>query len=220
GLALHSLAQAAALVTLDTWPEGLGLLLVLASVLLTRALHLDGLADWADSLGGNDRAARLAIMKDPHTGTFGTVALVAVLLAKWIAFTRLASSDTTLWIAAAFVASRTVQVQLAVRLPYARPEGGTGAPFVQGARSRHLAAAVFWAAVLLALLLGPAGLAALAAAAIVGAAFSTSCRRHVGGVTGDLLGAGSEISETLLLLAFATLGPHLPALTGWSLLLR
>ncbi|RPI76678.1 MAG: adenosylcobinamide-GDP ribazoletransferase [Desulfobacteraceae bacterium] len=80
------------------WPEGNALLLVLFQIILTRGLHLDGLADWADSWGGRDRQHRLAIMKDSRIGSFGVLALVATLLAKYIFFLRLVASGTFVWV--------------------------------------------------------------------------------------------------------------------------
>ncbi|HEY3323265.1 MAG TPA: adenosylcobinamide-GDP ribazoletransferase [Planctomycetota bacterium] len=60
---------------------------------LTRSLHLDGLADCVDGLGGSyTREGRLKIMKDPHIGTFGVVAVVCALLLKYSALTVLANS--------------------------------------------------------------------------------------------------------------------------------
>ena len=66
---LYLLALIASSVTDGRWPEGVAAILLLAAVVLTRGLHLDGLADWADAFGGGqDRDHTLAIMKDPGTG--------------------------------------------------------------------------------------------------------------------------------------------------------
>ena len=104
---------------------------VAASVFLTRGLHLDGLADCADAFwGGWDRERILAIMKDSALGTFGTIALVLVLLAKWCSIAALIDSGALNWIIIAMTVSRAVQVDLATGHDYARPEGGTGARFI------------------------------------------------------------------------------------------
>jgi len=205
--------------TAGSWPGGAAFIALLAGVVLTGGLHLDGLSDWADGLGGQgDRNRILAIMKDSRTGAFGVMALGLAFLGQWIALSRLTSLGLAHWIIAALVISRAVQVELAVRLPYARPEGGTGASFVEGARPGHR----LWAwgqALLLAVgLLGPLGAAAVLLGWLGGLVFGSWCRARVGGITGDLLGAGSVLTESLLLLACAVAGEPLLRYGGWAFL--
>jgi len=87
GGVLGSLFAALALVTNELsgghWPGGAAAAALAGGIVLTRAIHLDGLADWADGFGGGgDRKKTLAIMKDSATGVFGVTAIVAVLLIK------------------------------------------------------------------------------------------------------------------------------------------
>jgi adenosylcobinamide-GDP ribazoletransferase len=195
---------------------GTGALMLLASIVSTRSLHLDGLADLADAVGGGwDRARRLEIMKDTHLGVFGGVAVIIILLFKWLAFTRLVAIGGTVWIILVLMISRTMQVHLAVRLDYARPEGGTAASIVHQATGYHFAAA-FMTTVVAALVFGPLGVAALAAAEIITWAYGAWCRKNIGGITGDLLGAGNEIVEVVLLFMTASLGNKLAVYTGWG----
>jgi len=189
-------------------PRILAVAVVIGGALLTRGLHLDGLADWADAYwGGWTPERRLEIMKDSSLGTFGTVALVLLLLAKWAALCTLLESAEPVWIILACVISRSIQVDLAASHDYARPEGGTGAAFIKEASSNHQWIALTTALVFV-LALGTFSLRHLAIALAAwgaGRLFGASCRKHFGGVTGDLLGAGSELGETLvLLLAAAT----------------
>ena len=188
------------------WPNGVAAAVLLGGVVITGALHLDGLADWADSFGGKNKQAALAIMKDSRTGAFGVIALVLVLLVKWVSLVRLIESDAFVWIVVAYIVSRTMQVELAVSLPYARAEGGTGASIVQGARRSHRIWALISALIMLVVLGGQAGVLALGAGWAVCRGFGWWCRRRLGGMTGDLLGAGSEIVETLILVIFAGAG--------------
>ncbi|MBT3350101.1 MAG: adenosylcobinamide-GDP ribazoletransferase [Nitrospinaceae bacterium] len=198
------------------WPGGAAAVVVVAGIILTGALHLDGLADWADGFGGGrDREKTLAIMKDSSTGAFGAVALISVLLLKWVALSRLADSGTQLWIIVACVISRTMMVELAVWLPYARTEGGTGATIVEGAKKWHRYLVLLLALAILTAFAGAAGAQALVAGWLVCRGFGYLCLRRVGGVTGDLLGAGSEIVETLILVLAALPGRELPQLSGW-----
>ncbi len=203
GLCLFGICQLAEVVGLAVWPELVGLDVVVMGAVLTRGLHLDGLADWADGFASmTDKEQTLAIMKDPRLGTFGVLALVGVLLAKWIAVVRLVTLDSTVWIIAAYVVARVIQVELAYSLPYARINGGTGASFVGGAQRRHRLLAWLLGLAILAGL-GPYGLLALVPGLVVVLILGYWFKRRLGGVTGDLLGASSELGETVVLLFLA-----------------
>ena len=182
------------------------------TALLTRGLHLDGLADTADALGGGrTRERRLEIMKDPHVGAFGVIAVSTCLLLKAAALSEIASfgHGQFLWIAVPFVISRTVMVEIAVLLPYARAEGGTASPFVRNSRPVHLIGALVVAAGVCFALSGYAGLLALLAGLVASGLLILWMRDVFGGVTGDLLGMANEVIETSLLLAVAAANPLL-----------
>jgi adenosylcobinamide-GDP ribazoletransferase len=202
------------------WPMGIAALMLLVNIISTRALHLDGLADFADALGGGwDKAKRLEVMKDTRLGVFGGVAVIIALLCKWLAFSRLVSVGSTAWVILLCMIARTMQVHLAVRLDYARAEGGTASTFVQGASGYHCGAA-YIVTLVVALFFGPFGMAALAVAAIITWVYGVWCRKNIGGITGDLLGAGNEIIEVTLLLVAAILGKLLMVYTGWNWVLN
>lgn len=189
------------------WPEGTAALLVLVGIVLTRGLHLDGLSDWADGFwASRDRDRILEIMKDSAVGTFGTLALIIVLMIKWVSLARLITSDRAVWIVAAYIVSRTIQVDLAATSLYARPGGGTAAGFVDGARFRHRAVSLVLAVILLAAVCGPTGIAALVPAWLIGRALGMWSRKRIGGTTGDVLGAASELAETVILFVCASMG--------------
>ncbi len=182
------------------WPEAAAFLLLLAGIALTRGLHLDGLADCADGfLGGHNRERVLEIMKDSLLGTFGVVALITLLLAKWIFLVRLLENGRELWLVAALVISRVLMVDLSVRLPYAR-KSGTASDFVKGATWRHWLLNFLPAAIILYLLLGWLGPVVLGGGWAFSLLFGHMSRRRIGGITGDLLGACCELSETAILL--------------------
>lgn len=200
GYALFGLATGADRLLGGTWPEAVGVAVLLGGALSTGGLHLDGVADWADGFfGARGRERTLEVMKDVRVGAFGVTALVSVLLAKWVCLTRLAAGDSLLWIAMAAVVARTAAVALAVALPYARAGGGTGAPFVRDARARHLVLALAAAAGILFLAGRLAGLAALGAGLALAIPLGLWFRIRVRGVTGDLLGATIEITEVAVL---------------------
>jgi adenosylcobinamide-GDP ribazoletransferase len=192
-----------------TPPAVAAVAVVTAGVLLTRGLHLDGLADWADAIwGGWTPQRRLEIMKDSSLGTFGTLALVLVLLARFAAIAALIERGQPAWIILACIIARTAQVDLAACFPYARPEGGTGAAFITQASREHRRTALL-TALAFTLIIGLSCLSslnplALALIALIAArAFGHSCKRNIGGITGDTLGAASELCETLVLLLAA-----------------
>lgn len=185
------------------WFLGAGAIAAVAAVFLTRGLHIDGLADVADALGARGNIERrLAIMKDPHTGAFGVIAIVADILLKTVALTRIAPSGQWALAVVPFIASRCAQALVAVTLPYARREGGTAQAFVQQSRGIHLALALVVAAACAA----PAGLPGLILLAVgfVSASLVRLWIKHTfGGVTGDLIGATNEVVETGLLVFLA-----------------
>ncbi len=172
-------------------------------VLLTGALHLDGLADTTDAwVGGHgDRERMLAIMKDPYLGPMGAAAVFLVLIAKFAALTALPGGAMLLL---ASVAARTLIVALFLTTPYVR-SGGLGESMASGLPESNARYVLIGAAALALLLFGAAGIVAV----VVGAAwlllFRARIMARVGGTTGDTTGAMVEIGEALILIAL-TLG--------------
>ncbi|NTU93448.1 MAG: adenosylcobinamide-GDP ribazoletransferase [Chlorobiaceae bacterium] len=181
------------------WPELAAFLAVAGGVLLTGGLHADGLADLADGFfGGRTRESSLRIMKDPNVGSFGAIALVLLFLFKWIALQRLLHIGSYGPIASGVVLARMAQVVLAERLPYARPGSGTAKAFVDGAGLTHLLTAAVSASLLVLLLMrfDPLDTLILVVAALGSAgALGLLAMKKIGGVTGDVLGAVSEMTE-------------------------
>ena len=178
-------------------PLAAGALAVALAALVTGAFHLDALADTADALGGDSRARALEIMRDHAVGAFGATALVLVLVLDAAVLGGLGGQgEATSAGLAAGALGRAAILPLAA-LPPARP----GAEHVlAGTRARAAPVGVALAAAL-AVPAGAAGLAAAAAAAAVTAALALLYRAWLGGVTGDLLGAGAKLAETAALVA-------------------
>lgn len=189
------------------WPAAqAGMILVVGSW-VTGFLHLDGLADAADGLlGGRDRESILRILRDHCVGAFGAVALILILLAKWICLTRLTQGHALAWLPVAWMAARSVQVELTVTMSYARNEPGKAGPFVQDACLTHRLWA--WGTTVLAtvILRGPIGLGVLVLAWVGARLLGCTYQRRIQGVTGDLLGAASELIETGVLFAGGLIG--------------
>ena len=180
-------------------------LALVTGVVLTGALHLDGLADTFDGLlGGDTPKRRLEIMKDPSIGVFGVAVVVLVLIAKWGGLSSLPEAYGWAAIAVAAMSGRFAAVASMAIFRYERSQG-LGTPFVGASRVAYLAAAVF-AAALAFVLAGPFGLAALGCATVIGLAVSVfAARRLDGGVTGDVYGAAIELAEVSALLAFVAM---------------
>ena len=201
--------------------------LVIALAVLTRGLHLDGLADTFDALGSYAGAERaLSIMRSPEAGPLAVTAIAAVLLADAAALSELVARHAWLPIALGVAVGRLgILLCCARHVPAARPDG-LGA-LVAGPVAPPVAAA--WAVALIAIggiassagLGSPAtgwggsvaggsvggwlrpGVAVLLAAGLVLLLVRHAVRRF-GGVTGDVLGAGCEIGTAVALLVLST----------------
>ncbi len=173
-----------------------------AGLLATGAFHEDGLADAADGLvGGQDRSAVLRIMRDSRIGSYGALALIAVLGLKATTLAGLGAAAPVALIAGHTI-SRLAPVLVIANMDYAREEGSKfTAPVVD---QRGLWIAGCTAAVLaigLAVWLGPGAMVTgLGVAGICGWLFVRLCQRRIQGYTGDCLGAVQQICEAGLYL--------------------
>jgi adenosylcobinamide-GDP ribazoletransferase len=184
---------------LDDGPAAV--LLVGAWALATGAIHLDGLADAADALGGGDRERRLAIMRDSQIGSFGALALVLVVVLKVALVASVLARGHHLWLIAIPPAGRVAASALSATLPYAREQGSAAALVSGGRRVERLAVALATALVVALACARLRGLLAVAAAVLVALAIGRLAHQRIGGVTGDVLGATIELAECAALLA-------------------
>lgn len=200
---------AGALAMLCGLPEQAAALIALGTgVLATGALHEDGLADSADACGGRDPAQRLAIMKDSRIGSFGVVALIIVMGLRGVLIAQIATAGPMILIAslaAIGAASRAGLPLMLATQPAARPDG-LGLAAAQGGTRQGAAIATLVGAATLTV--APGGLAAAVCGALVLAvlaACARSARKHLGGITGDVLGTAQMLTETALLAAFVAI---------------
>ncbi len=211
GLVLSGALVAALWLGRDLPPLPAAALAVSLLALLTRGIHLDGLADTADGLGsGRPRAEALAVMRKGDVGPFGVVTVVLVLLLQVSALADLLGRDG--WgpsLTLALVTSRLALPLACSRgVPAARAEG-LGS-MVAGTVPRPglvLSALLAAAAVSAVTFLAPAGHdgpVRLAVAVVVPLLLDVllvlRCVHRLGGVTGDVLGACVELAFTASLL--------------------
>jgi adenosylcobinamide-GDP ribazoletransferase len=185
--------------TVDPWLGALAALVT--GVLITGALHLDGLADLSDALGAAHRSSErfVVVLRDPHVGTYGVVAIVLVCAAKLILFmlaAKLAVSLIALTLTAAW--ARYGAVIWSQILPPLTP--GTAAQFAQRNEPMPL---VVWAAGLVAASLWFAPVLVFAAP-IALAGWWLFLRLRLGAMSGDGLGAGIELVEIVVLVALVS----------------
>ncbi len=201
----------ALLVSLPAWalsdllpPAILAALVLSALVVLTGALHEDGLADTADGLwGGWEPARRLEIMKDSQIGSYGVIALVLSLLLRWMGLTAVIEMDLLLpALIAVAMLSRAGMVAVMTALPNAR-DGGLSKR-VGRPDGRAAGLAVLLAGAIALLSCGGAAVLLILAVAMAALAVGAVAKAKIGGQTGDILGATQQISETLSLLILAS----------------
>jgi len=179
-------------------------LLLTVWVLLSGALHLDGLADSADAwLGGfGDRERTLTIMKDPRSGPIAVVTLVLVLLLKFAALLALIEQQHALALIIVPLLGRSALLGLFLTTPYVRA-GGLGqalADHLPRSAGKQVLAVSGLACVLIA---GLSGFFAVVLAVVLFAWLRRIMLRRLGGTTGDTAGALLELLEVAMLVGLA-----------------
>jgi adenosylcobinamide-GDP ribazoletransferase len=212
GLCVGAAGAVALCVSSMVFPPAVAVGLSMAATLLfTGGFHEDGLADTFDALGGAvSRERALAIMKDSRIGSYGSLALLVVLGLKAATLTALPLALAVPALLLAHTASRAAAVWLIRVLPYAGDvEHAKAKPLAQRVSLAGSVVASAWVALLCAglTLFSPSHVPLVALSLLllaVGALWSAAwLRRRLGGYTGDALGATQQITELLVLLAWA-----------------
>lgn len=175
---------------------------IAVGAVLTGGIHLDGLADTADGLfGARDVAARLAIMRDPRLGSFGITALVLVLIGQVAAVAGMSPARAIAALVIAGALSRWAMLGVVALIPYVR-ESGLGVAvrgahrifdLLLGSLLAAIACLLDWRTAVIAVVI-------VALTSLVIVAFA---RRRIGGATGDVYGAVSELCQLAVLVTFA-----------------
>lgn len=197
---LVALVSLAVTLTLGKWlPASLSnFMLVLLPVLLTGGLHLDGFADFCDGFfGGTTKTEILRIMKDPSIGTWGAAGVAFLILGKFLLLQELPHQFIFFLMAGA--CSRWAQVTLCFYLPYAGAGGGLSEAVAEKVKLREFFGATlfllpffFWVQI--------PGCFVFAGFIIVLFLLALFFKQKIGGLTGDLLGTASELSEVCIYL--------------------
>jgi adenosylcobinamide-GDP ribazoletransferase len=200
GLLLGVMVSLFDLALIRLWPLPVTALLdVLFLVFLTGAFHLDGLGDTADGLYGHrQKEAALAIMKDSRIGVMGLVAIIAGLAVKWAGIANLSENrNLILCIIPAY--ARAGMIFGMSFLEYGRPDGGTGKPFFD----TKIKPTAFWGLLLpiaISIFMGWRGVILNIAYALLVVTLLGYYKKKMNCITGDMLGAMTEITESGLFL--------------------
>ncbi|MDE9449140.1 adenosylcobinamide-GDP ribazoletransferase [Aliiroseovarius sp. Z3] len=178
---------------------------LVAQVMITGAMHEDGLADTADGLwGGITQTRRLEIMKDSRIGAYGVIALALSLGLRASALAVILPSEGAFWaLLVVGIVSRMPMVALMFALPNARD---TGLSQSVGRVPQNTLTLAMGCTLLAALILTPYALVALFIwVGLSMVILAIIARQKIGGQTGDILGASQQVAEISALAVFATL---------------
>lgn len=171
-------------------------------VAITGGLHEDALADAADGFGGGwGKDQILNIMRDSRVGSFGALAIMLVLLARFVFLTNIPAPRFDSYLVAGQVTSRWTALPLAFCLPPAREQSGQGARLAGQISTFSLITGTLLTVVILGVALGMKALWVGSVATVMTGLTGAYYRRRIGGVTGDCLGATNQLTEVAIYFA-------------------
>ena len=201
GCIVFALYVLAGLISFKYWGLVSAVALLVVTV-ITGALHIDGIGDVADAFGGGkSKQDILRILKDTKMGAFGITAIVFDLLLKWLFWRIFLGHGSVHVIISSLVLARCFQAQLIMFLPNARQEG-IAAPFSNKTKPMQwgiMISFVLTVAYLILLFSWYNVGIFLVSALIMAAAFAILCKKKIGGITGDCVGAVNELVEIAVL---------------------
>lgn len=184
------------------------ILLVLAPILITGGIHMDGFLDTQDALSSyQPKERRLEILKDSHAGAFAIISC-AVYMTAYVGIYSMLTLDNVKVIAIGFILSRSLSGLSIVSFPQARKKG-LAATFAEKAakKTTKCVLAVYLVIVCVAMLVvgGVLGCAAVITAGLVFLYYYHMCMSKFGGITGDLAGYFLQMCEILMALVVVVL---------------
>lgn len=182
-------------------PHVLTIFLIISNVLLTGGLTCDGFMDTMDGIfSGRSKERMLEIMKDSRIGANGVMAFILLVILKWSLIMDIPSQGLPIALFIMPVLGRFAMVIGITLFPYARPDG-IGKAFAQYADKYTLCIASILT-LLFIIPLGKQAILGLITVIIVTFFFSSHVKKLIGGLTGDIYGAITELSEIAVLLVF------------------
>lgn len=173
--------------------------ILITSIIVTGAVHLDGFADAADGLYGNKSKEKiLEIMQDSRIGAMGAVGLICLLLFKFSLIAGMSKAVLGRALIIAPVISRWCMVFACYSSECARKESKAKF-FIEYASKKEVISGVIFTVALCVFLLGLKGAFVFISVFVPVCLFSGYVKRKIGGITGDILGAVNEIAEAAAL---------------------
>ncbi len=197
GLALWPASRLLAIARVDPIPSNI--ILVVLLIILTGGLHLDGLSDTSDAFfSGKGKTDMLAIMRDPHVGVMGVLAIVSILMLKIALLSSILLNTKGIALVLMCVLARWSISFSIFAFPYARDDG-KAKPFIDG-----MSRSIFFVSTLIALTVvfivwKAAGLAIFGIIAAFAYLANSFIKKKIGGITGDTIGAVNELAEAAVL---------------------
>lgn len=182
-------------------PQLIGFILLMLNIFLTGALHCDGFTDTMDGiLSGRKPERILEIMKDSHVGAHGTTSLILLLIGKYTMFATLQVPLALPALILMPIIPRHCMSFAVVLFPYARPQG-LGKAFHEFSSKRDLILPIVFT-ILIAIICSPLALIVYAVTTFIMYAFDRYVSHLIGGLTGDVYGATTELGEFVVLFLF------------------
>jgi len=176
-----------------------GAFILIASIIITGGIHLDGLADTCDGFyGSKSKEKTLRIMRDSRIGVMGAIGIACLLLLKFTLIVSLAPNVLYRALIIMAVFGRWSMVLACFSSNYAREAGGAKYFVEYDSKKEFLAGTLFVIALFL-LLMGLKGIVLLAISVILVFLFINYVKKRIGGVTGDTIGATCELAEIIIL---------------------
>lgn len=176
-------------------------LLITLMVLFTGSMHFDALADTIDGIAsGGNKTEKLRIMKEGNIGAMGVVAIIIVVMLKYLALNAIPQALKGQSLLTMTMMARWSQVTVAYSSDYAGLKKGLGFPFTTHAKFFTFILTTFITVLFSYLLFLEKGILIAGLILLMCFTYSRFFKRLLGGVTGDVLGALSELVEVTVLI--------------------
>lgn len=186
-------------------PALVSVLLIVSLVVISGALHLDGLIDTCDGIAGHKTPEeRWQVMHDSRAGGFGVIGAACLLLVKYVSLNSVPPGLLITTLVLMPVVSRWAMVYAVFAYPYARPSG-LGKVFKQGATWRRLMMATIVTLVVAIVLFQSAGVVIMFGIWVIVVVMAAYLKPKFSGLTGDIYGAINEVAEASVLILVSLL---------------